>query len=64
MAAKSGGGWKWFLAGAIILLVAGGALWLRHGKSEALTFNMSIPLGEVTTEGGDAPAASPAGTEG
>jgi HlyD family secretion protein len=51
MAEKTGGGWwKWILAVAIIAIIAGGYLYFRHGRAEALNFNTAtVTRGDLTS---------------
>lgn len=47
---KRGGIWKWIIAGTVIVLVAGGYYYFRHGRSEILSFNtIAVTRGELTS---------------
>lgn len=49
MAEKSGGSWKWILAGATVVLAAGGWLFFHHAGAEPLKFNTAVVArGELT----------------
>ena len=49
MAEKSGGGWKWILAGAVIAAAAGGYFYYHHRHTPAPVFNtVAVTRGELT----------------